>query len=87
MDIAEYTPYGGFLVEPSRSGSDSIPLVVVPHGGPHGTSLIMLVLPIYYSFYYSLSLGGNVVIFLSFSILVSPFSSLITMDHLDTVMI
>ncbi|KAF8376118.1 dpf-5 [Pristionchus pacificus] len=37
----EYSQYGGFLVEPSRSGTDSIPLVVVPHGGPHGTSLIM----------------------------------------------
>ncbi|GMR48194.1 hypothetical protein PMAYCL1PPCAC_18389 [Pristionchus mayeri] len=37
----EDTAYGGFLLEPSRSASESIPLVVVPHGGPHGISLIM----------------------------------------------
>ncbi|GMR47213.1 hypothetical protein PMAYCL1PPCAC_17408 [Pristionchus mayeri] len=36
----EDTPYGGLLLEPSRSDSQSIALVVVPHGGPHAASLI-----------------------------------------------
>ncbi|GMT24126.1 hypothetical protein PFISCL1PPCAC_15423 [Pristionchus fissidentatus] len=38
----DWSAYGGILMTPSRNGNDSsIPLVVVPHGGPHGISLIM----------------------------------------------